>query len=62
MHVRPMPLVRIPEAFDHHEWLFEVKHDGFRALAYVDGHQCRLISRNGHEFSKWDVLRVEIAD
>jgi len=30
---RPMPLVRAPEAFDHPDWLFELKHDGFRALA-----------------------------
>jgi hypothetical protein len=29
---RPMPLVRIPEAFTHRDWLFELKHDGFRAL------------------------------
>ena len=60
-HARPMPLVRIPAPFDHPDWLFELKHDGFRALAHVDGHHCRLVSRNGHEFGKWDVLKVEIA-
>jgi hypothetical protein len=38
---RPMPLVRIPEPFDHPDWLFELKHDGFRAVAYVDGHHMR---------------------
>jgi hypothetical protein len=32
-----MPLVRIPEPFDHPDWVYEVKHDGFRALAYVEG-------------------------
>ena len=31
--LRPMPLVRIPEAVDHTDWLFELKHDGFRAIA-----------------------------
>jgi bifunctional non-homologous end joining protein LigD len=56
-----MPLVRIPEAFDHPDWLFEIKHDGFRALAIVDGHQCELVSRRGHVFTKWDVLRTEIS-
>jgi bifunctional non-homologous end joining protein LigD len=61
MIYRPMPLVRIPEPFDHPDWLFELKHDGFRALAHVDGHHCRLVSRNVHAFSKWDVLKVEIA-
>ena len=35
-------------------WLFEVKHDGFRALAHVEGHRCWLVSRRGHVFTKWD--------
>ena len=56
-----MPLVRIPEPFDHPDWLFELKHDGFRALAYVEGHCCRLVSRRGHVFAKWDLLCEEIA-
>jgi ATP-dependent DNA ligase len=47
---RPMPLVRIPAAFDHPEWLFELKHDGFRALAHVEGHRCTLVSRRGHVY------------
>jgi bifunctional non-homologous end joining protein LigD len=58
---RPMPLVRIPEPFDHPDWLFEVKHDGFRALAHVEGHQCRLVSRNGHTFRQWPHLCEELA-
>jgi bifunctional non-homologous end joining protein LigD len=43
-----MPLLRLPEPFDHPEWIYEVKHDGFRALAHIDGHHCELRSRNGH--------------
>lgn len=61
MKIRPMPLVRLPQAFDAVDWLFEIKHDGFRALAHVDGHQCRLVSRRGHVFTKWDVLCTEIS-
>jgi hypothetical protein len=30
-----MPPVRAPEAFDRSDWLFELKHDGFRALGIV---------------------------
>src|SRR5690348_11570183 len=59
---RPMPLVRIPESFDHPDWLFEVKHDGFRALAIAEGHTCRLVSRRGHAFAKFGLLSEEIAD
>jgi bifunctional non-homologous end joining protein LigD len=59
--VTPMRLLRIPEAFDHPDFLFEPKIDGFRALAYIDGHQCRLVSRNGHVFKSWPQLTEEIA-
>jgi ATP-dependent DNA ligase len=42
-----MPLVKIPQPFDDPNWLFEIKHDGFRALAIIEGHRCRLISHVG---------------
>jgi len=28
-----MPLAQLREPFDHPDWLFAVKYDGFRALA-----------------------------
>jgi hypothetical protein len=34
-----MPL---KEPFFHPDWLFEIKHDGFRALAFIQGGSCRL--------------------
>ena len=56
-----MRLLRIPEPFDHPDWLYEVKFDGFRALAHVRGHHCQLVSRNGHQFKSWPYLAEEIA-
>ena len=56
-----MRLGRAHKPFDDPEWLFEVKHDGFRALAYLEKDKCRLISRKGHEFSGFDPLREDIA-
>jgi bifunctional non-homologous end joining protein LigD len=56
-----MRLLRIPEPFDHPDWLYEVKFDGFRALAQVKGHHCQLVSRNGHQFKSWPYLAEEIA-
>ena len=56
-----MRLLRIPEPFDHPDFIFEPKIDGFRALAYVEGHRCRLVSRNDHEFKSWPQLAEEIA-
>jgi ATP-dependent DNA ligase len=43
-----MRLLRIPEPFDHPNFLYEVKFDGFRALAHVNGHHCQFVSRNKH--------------
>ena len=60
--IRPMPLIRIAEPFDHHDWVFELKHDGFRALAHVQGHQCELVSRRRHVYTQFPMLQTEIAD
>ncbi len=34
------------EPFDHPDYLFELKHDGFRALVYLQNGECKIISRN----------------
>ena len=59
--LRPMRLLRIPEPFDHPDFLYEVKFDGFRALAHVNGHHCQLLSRNGHVYQSSPYLAEEIA-
>ncbi len=46
-----MPLAVLREAFDHPDWLFEVKYDGFRALAYLESGSVRLVSRKGKVYS-----------
>src|SRR2546425_2845567 len=45
---QPMPLGRRAAPFDHPEWVFEVKHDGFRAIAYVKAGHCELVSYVDH--------------
>jgi ATP-dependent DNA ligase len=57
----PMRLLRIPEPFDHRDFIFEPKIDGFRALAHIKGHCCELVSRNGDVFRSWAQLWEEIA-
>jgi bifunctional non-homologous end joining protein LigD len=59
--LQPMRLLRIPEAFNHPEFIFEPKMDGFRAPAHVEGHHCVLVSRNGHVFKSWPQLAEEVA-
>jgi bifunctional non-homologous end joining protein LigD len=49
------------EAFDHADWLFEVKYDGFRALLEIDGGGARLVSRNRNRFKHLDTLAAALA-
>lgn len=56
-----MPLQTRPSAFDHPDWIFELKCDGFRALAYIENGECRLISRNGNQFKSFPSLTRALA-
>jgi bifunctional non-homologous end joining protein LigD len=58
----PMPLTRRPRPFNDPEWLFELKYDGFRALARVERSKCQLISRDGHPFASFSNLAESMAD
>jgi hypothetical protein len=53
---QPMCLARTREAFDHADFVFELKYDGFRALAYMDGGSCRLVSRRNHVYKSYAPL------
>jgi bifunctional non-homologous end joining protein LigD len=46
--MEPMLATLTDEAFDHPDWVFESKFDGWRALARVDAGSLHLISRNRH--------------
>jgi bifunctional non-homologous end joining protein LigD len=59
--VTPMWPLRIPKPFNHPDFVFEPKLDGFRALAHVRGHRCELVSRSGYTFRQWPQLAEEIA-
>jgi ATP-dependent DNA ligase len=58
--IQPMPLGRKPAPFDHPEWIYELKYDGFRALAAVEYGRCALFSRNGHPFASFSELAILI--
>ena len=46
----PMRLGIRREPFDHPDWLYELKYDGFRALAFIESGSCRLVSRKAHVY------------
>jgi bifunctional non-homologous end joining protein LigD len=56
-----MKLASIGEPFDHPGWIFELKYDGWRAVAHVTHERCRLISRNGHVYSSFSRLSADLA-
>ena len=57
----PMRLVRVPEPFDRDDFIFELKYDGFRAVAHIAQGTCQLVSRNRNVFKRFGKLASEIA-
>jgi bifunctional non-homologous end joining protein LigD len=55
-----MRLTRIAKAFDDPDYLFELKHDGFRAIAYIEAGECKLVSRNLKHFKSFDHLKKSL--
>jgi len=41
----------VDEPFDGKDWLFEIKWDGYRAVAFVENGKTRLVSRNQNELT-----------
>jgi bifunctional non-homologous end joining protein LigD len=50
------------EPFDDPDWLFDAKHDGFRALCYLEQWRGHFVSRNGKPLSRFTALADELAD
>ncbi|SKB30277.1 bifunctional non-homologous end joining protein LigD [Parapedobacter luteus] len=59
--VKPMKATLIDEPFDDPDWVYEVKWDGYRAVAHVSKRGVSLASRNSIPFDKYypliDVLK-----
>jgi bifunctional non-homologous end joining protein LigD len=57
----PAKLARSLEPFDDPDWLFDLKHDGFRSLAYLDDGRCRLVSRHKNVYKSFETFRDALA-
>ena len=49
--IQPMLATLVDEPFDDAEWLFEIKWDGYRAIAFIDDGRVRFVSRNGNDLT-----------
>ncbi len=60
--ITPVPLALLRAPFDHHDWIFEPKLDGFRAVAYIERDTTRLVSRNGNRFKSFPTLTSAVSE
>ena len=49
--IHPMLATSVDDPFDDPEWLFEIKWDGYRAIAFIAGGKVRLVSRNQNDLT-----------
>lgn len=50
--IEPMKARLVSEPPAHGDWIYEIKFDGYRAMAFKDGDVVRLFSRNEKDFGK----------
>ena len=50
--IKPMLATLVKEPFDHPDWIFEVKWDGYRAIAEIRDGSVSLYSRNRISFNQ----------
>jgi bifunctional non-homologous end joining protein LigD len=49
--IHPMLAESVDEPFDGADWLFEIKWDGYRAVAFIEHGKVRLVSRNQNDLT-----------
>jgi bifunctional non-homologous end joining protein LigD len=49
--IHPMLAVSAGKAFDNPDWLFEIKWDGYRAVAFIEDGNVRLVSRTQNDLT-----------
>lgn len=62
--IKPMLATLVDEPFDDPDWLYEVKWDGYRALAFINKGEVELLSRNNKTFHEkfypiYDLLKKQ---
>jgi bifunctional non-homologous end joining protein LigD len=59
--IQPIAPKKIQAPFDHTEFVFELKMDGWRCMTYIENGTCRLISRKQNQFKSFGPLNAALA-
>src|SRR6185437_12037830 len=58
--IKPMLAKYIDKPFNDNDWIFEMKWDGYRAIANVKNGKAELYSRNGLHFQRYDTVKTAL--
>ena len=58
--ISPSPLTSLKEPVGDPNWIYELKHDGFRGVLYMDRDQAWLVSGKGKKFRQFDPLVKQV--
>jgi bifunctional non-homologous end joining protein LigD len=58
--IKPMLAKLVDKPFDSNEWIFELKWDGYRAMANIDNGSVKLYSRNGLIYKQFPIIKQEL--
>src|SRR5215217_3027746 len=51
-NIEPMLATLVNEPVEDDEWVYEMKWDGYRAIAYMNNHKIEIRSRNNKSFNE----------
>ncbi len=58
--LKPMKATQVDKPFHEPGWIYEIKWDGYRALALVDGGKAELVSRNNLKFDHFSPVNKQL--
>jgi len=60
LRVSPINPARLAVPFGHSDFLYELKMDGFRCVAYIEDGKCELISRKRNTYKSFAGLATAL--